>query len=132
MLTAPEQGRFEVKAGLKPLHEGKVMDKTRVSAEAARFDSPLSAQTQTTTKTQPPAQSLPDDPPVREVVLSDASTQTDPETSLGEVAGKVRQQKQATSNSGVSNPHLGFPIRNRFVALSGIGPGPSAFLHRGG
>jgi len=43
VLTAPEQGRFEVKAGLKPLDEGKVVDKTRVSIEEAKFDTPLPA-----------------------------------------------------------------------------------------
>ena len=103
-LTVPEPGRFEVKAGLKPLDEGKVMKKSRVSVEGAKFHSPLPAQTQTTTKIQPPAQSLPDDPPVHVVVLSDAPTETDPESSLGEAARKVRQQKQATINSAVSNP----------------------------
>jgi uncharacterized protein DUF2846 len=104
VLTAPEQGRFEVKGGLKPLDEGKVADKTRVSVEEAKFDTPLPAQTPTATKTQPQAKPLPEEPKVREVVLSDAPAPADQETSLGDAARRARQKKEATSNSAVSNP----------------------------
>ena len=104
VLTAPEQGRFEVKAGLKPLDDGKVVDKTRVSIEEAKFDTPLPAQTQTTTKVQPQAQPLPEEPPVHEVTLSDAPASADPETSLGDAARMARQKKQAPGNAAVSNP----------------------------
>jgi len=103
VLTAPEQGRFEVKAGLKPLDEGKVGDKTHVSVEEAKFDTPLPSQTQTATKAQQQAQPLPEEPVVREVVLSDAPAPADPETSLGDAARKARQKKQAAGNSAVSN-----------------------------
>jgi hypothetical protein len=104
VLTAPEQGRFEVKAGLKPLDDGKVVDKTRVSIEEAKFDTPLPAQTQAPTKVQNSAQPLPNDPPVHEVVLSDAPAPSDTETSLGDAARKARQQKTPASNAAVSNP----------------------------
>jgi hypothetical protein len=104
VLTAPEQGRFEVKAGLKPLDEGKVVDKTRVSVEEAKFDTPHPAQTQTATKVQTQAQPLPEEPPVREVTLSDSPAPTGAQTSLGDAARPARQKKQATSNSVVSNP----------------------------
>jgi hypothetical protein len=103
VLTAPEQGRFEVK-GLKPLDEGKVADKTRVSIEEAKFDTPLPAQPKTAATTQPQAQPLPEQPAVREVVLSDTPAPTDPQTSLGDAARTARQKKQATSNSAVSSP----------------------------
>lgn len=104
VLTAPEQGRFEVKGGLKPLDAGKVADKTRVSVEEAKFDTPLPTQTPATTKTQQQAQPLPEEPKVREVVLSDSPTPTDAQTSLGDAARLARQKKQAGSNSAVSNP----------------------------
>ena len=103
VLTAPEQGRFEVK-GLKPLDEGKVADKTRVSLEEAKFDTPLPAQPKTAVTTQPQAQPLPEQPAVREVVLSDTPAATDPQTSLGDAARVARQKKQGASNSAVSNP----------------------------
>ena len=103
VLTAPEQGRFEVKAGLKPLDEGKVVDKTRVSVEEAKFDTPHPAPAKTATTTQQQAQPLPQEPEVREVVLSDSPAPTDPQTSLGEAARLARQKKQAAS-SAVSNP----------------------------
>jgi len=103
VLTAPEQGRFEVK-GLKPLDEGKVADKTRVSVEEAKFDTPLPAPPKTATTTQPQAQPLPEQPAVREVVLSDTPAATDPQTSLGDAARMARQKKQGASNSAVSNP----------------------------
>jgi len=104
VLTAPEQGRFEVKAGLKPLDEGKVVDKTRVSVEQAKFDTPLPAPAKTATTTQQQAQPLPQEPAVREVVLSDTAAPADPQTSLGDAARTARQKKQAASNSAVSNP----------------------------
>lgn len=104
VLTAPEQGRFEVKAGLKPLDEGKVVDKTRVSIEEAKFDTPLPAPAKTATATQPQAQPLPEQPAVREVVLSDSPAPTDSQASLGDAARTARQKKQAAGNSAVSNP----------------------------
>ena len=104
VLTAPEQGRFEVKAGLKPLDEGKIADKTRVSVEEAKFDTPLPTQTKTATMTQQQAQPLPEQPAVREVVLSDNPAPTDQETSLGDAARNARQKKQAVSSTAVSNP----------------------------
>jgi hypothetical protein len=104
VLTAPEQGRFEVKAGLKPLDQGKVVDKTRVSVEQAKFDTPLPAPAKTATTTQQQAQPLPQEPAVREVVLSDTAAPADPQTSLGDAARTARQKKQAASNSAVSNP----------------------------
>lgn len=104
VLTAPEQGRFEVKAGLKPLDEGKVADKTRVSVEEAKFDTPLPAPAKTATATQQQAQPLPQEPAVREVVLSDTPAPTDSQTSLGDAARTARQKKQASGNSAVSNP----------------------------
>jgi hypothetical protein len=103
VLTAPEQGRFEVK-GLKPLDEGKVADKTRVSVEEPKFDTPLPAPAKTATMTQQQAQPLPQEPAVREVVLSDTPPSTDSQTSLGDAARTARQKKQAASNSAVSNP----------------------------
>ena len=104
VLTAPEQGRFEVKAGLKPLDEGKDVDKTRVSVEQAKFDTPLPAPAKPATATQSQAQPLPQEPAVREVVLSDTAAPADPQTSLGDAARVARQKKQAASNSAVSNP----------------------------
>ena len=104
VLTAPEQGRFEVKAGLKPLDEGKVVDKTRVSLVEAKFDTPLPAPAKTAATTQQQAQPLPQEPQVREVVLSDTPAPTDPQTPLGDAARTARQKKQATGNSAVSNP----------------------------
>jgi len=105
LLTAPEQGRYEVKSSqLKPLDAGKIVDTARVSTEEAKFDMPLPAQTASAPVPKAPAvQPSPEDPPVREVNLSDQPIPTDAQVSLGDAARKARQKK-AAADSATSSP----------------------------
>jgi hypothetical protein len=103
ILTAAEQGRYELKSTLKPLDSDKVADTARVSVEEVKFDTPLPAPPPAAppapkTQTQnihPPT----DDPPVSEVVLSDSPVGTDPLMSVGEAARQARQKKVASNTT---------------------------------
>jgi hypothetical protein len=103
VLTAPEQGRYEVKSNqLKPLDAGKVVDAARVSTEEAKFDTPLPTQAAAAAPTKAPTvQPLPVDPPVREVTLSDQPSNSDSDTSLGDAARRARQKKAANTATSV-------------------------------
>ena len=103
ILTAPEQGRYEMKSTLKPLDSDKVADTARVSVQEVKFDAPLPApppaaapapKTQTQNAHQPT-----DDPPVSEVVLSEAPVGPDPLMSVGEAARQARQKKAVTNTT---------------------------------
>jgi hypothetical protein len=96
-LTAPEQGRYEVKSNkMKPLDSDKVVDKARVSVEEAKFEPAPVMAAAPAPQPQPKLQTLQavgQDPPVREVTLSDEPAGTDPQTSLGEAARQAKQKK---------------------------------------
>lgn len=101
-LTAPEQGRYELKSKLKPLDIDKVVDKARVSVEEATFETPAAAAAPAAPQTHPAAklqtaQQTTQEPPVREVVLSDEQVGTDPQQSLGDAARQAKQKKTATT-----------------------------------
>jgi len=102
-LTAPEQGRYELTSSkLKPLDIDKVVDKTRVSVEEAKFETPAVAAAPAAPQAHPAAklqtaQQTTEDPPVREVVLSDEQVGTDSQMSLGDAARQAKQKKAVTT-----------------------------------
>ncbi len=109
ILTAPEQGRYELQSKLKPVDAGKVMDQAHVSVEEAKFEAP--AATLTTTPQAPapthPAtiQPVSADHVVPGVTLNDGGTTLSGEpASLGEAARQARKKKTASDTDSTSAP----------------------------
>lgn len=110
ILTAPEQGRYELSNKLKPLDANKVTDASRVSVKEANFDKPLppkpAATATPTTDPKPAAAAQSADAataPVNRVTLSDTAPETSAEMSLGDAARAARQKK-ATGNNSAPSP----------------------------
>ena len=101
ILMAPEQAGYEVKK-LKPLDDGKVVDKAHVSIAEANFDAPAAAKpaAQAETAAAAPAQTATPKAQVTNATMtnnSQAAVNTVSDTnddSLGSAAKRLRQQKQ--------------------------------------
>jgi hypothetical protein len=108
ILTAPEQGRYELQSNqMKPLDANKVDDTSRVSVTGAKFDRPADPSAPASTvpaspapkpDTTAPSSSQVVRAPVNEVRLSDSAADANSDMSLGDAARAARQ-KNGTSTS---------------------------------
>ncbi len=98
IMTAPEQGRYELNSSkLKPLDANKVMDKSRVSVEPVKLQTPAPAVTPAASTQPAPANPQPPsaEHPISGVTISDGSSNSassSGEVSLGEAARRARQK----------------------------------------
>ena len=106
ILTAPEQGRYELQSKLKPLDAGKVMDQAHVSVEEAKFDAPVAATTQAPAQTHPATiQPVSAEHVVPGVTLNDGGTDLSGEPgSLGDAARQARRKKAASDADSTTAP----------------------------
>ncbi len=101
ILTPQEQGRYELQSSkLKPLDDGKVVDKTRVSVDEVKFDKAPAAVVPVAMKTAPivvpagaPQATTPVESKPERVVLSDDAPDGSNQMSLGDAARKAREKK---------------------------------------
>ena len=106
ILTAPEQGRYELQSKLKPLDAGKVMDQAHVSVEEPKFEAPAAATTQSPAPTHPATiQPVSAEHVVPGATLNDGGTTLSGEpSSLGDAARQARKKKAASDTDSPTAP----------------------------